>query len=163
EVKAQPDDVVRVYDHFKPGVPEFAGLLPQGVANSLLKWDKRRQQKGRDAWAMPLKIGSHTVFGLLMLRMMASMKHLRKIGSRYGRAQAMIERWLGSVERTAAVNWRVGHEIALCGRLIKGYGETNERGKENLLHVLDHLAETASFSDFNQRAQAIADVREAAL
>ena len=37
-------------------------------------------------------------------------------------------------------DWRLGHEIALCGRLIKGYGATNERGKENLLHVLDHLA-----------------------
>ncbi|HWI78443.1 MAG TPA: indolepyruvate oxidoreductase, partial [Ramlibacter sp.] len=36
--------------------------------------------------------------------------------------------------------WELGHEIALCGRLIKGYGATNERGKENLLHVLEHLA-----------------------
>ena len=31
----------------------------------------------------------------------------------------------------------------MCGRLIKGYGATNERGKENLLHVLDHLAQGA--------------------
>jgi hypothetical protein len=37
----------------------------------------------------------------------------------------------------------LGHEIALCGRLIKGYGATNERGKDNLLHVLDHLAQGA--------------------
>ena len=26
-------------------------------------------------------------------------------------------------------HWQLGHEIALCGRLIKGYGATNERGK----------------------------------
>lgn len=163
EVKAQPEDIVRVYDHFKPGVPEFAGLLPQALAKPLLRWDNRRQQKGRAPWALPLKVGSHTVTGLLMLRMMAGMKHLRRIGSRYGREQAMIERWLGAVERATAQNWRLGHEIALCGRLIKGYGETNERGKENLVHVLDHLAEAAHFSDVNQRAQAIADAREAAL
>ncbi len=57
-------------------------------------------------------------------------------------------------------DWRLGHEIALCGRLIKGYGATNERGKENLLHVLDHLAQG---TDPVAAAQAIAAAREAAL
>jgi indolepyruvate ferredoxin oxidoreductase beta subunit len=36
-----------------------------------------------------------------------------------------------------------GHELAQCGRLIKGYGSTNERGKRNLLHIVDHLAADA--------------------
>ena len=29
EVGARDDEIVKVYDHFKPGVPEFAALLPQ--------------------------------------------------------------------------------------------------------------------------------------
>ena len=41
----------------------------------------------------------------------------------------------------------------MCGRLIKGYGATNERGKENLLHVLDHLA-VASRVRSRRRARA---------
>jgi indolepyruvate ferredoxin oxidoreductase beta subunit len=57
-------------------------------------------------------------------------------------------------------HWLLGHEIALCGRLIKGYGATNERGKENLLHVLDHLAQGPSPES---SAQAIAAARSAAL
>ena len=56
----------------------------------------------------------------------------------------MIERWLDGVVRGTREHWQLGHEIALCGRLIKGYGSTNERGKENLLHVLDHLATAAA-------------------
>ena len=57
-------------------------------------------------------------------------------------------------------DWRLGHEIALCGRLVKGYGATNERGKDNLLHVLEHLARGP---DPAAAARAIALSREAAL
>ncbi|HEY0825982.1 MAG TPA: indolepyruvate oxidoreductase, partial [Ramlibacter sp.] len=57
-------------------------------------------------------------------------------------------------------DWQLGHEIALCGRLIKGYGSTHERGKENLLHVLDHLAHGGQAED---AAKAVRSAREAAL
>ncbi len=43
EVKASSDDVIRIYDHFKPGVPEFAGLVPSSLANLMLAWDARRK------------------------------------------------------------------------------------------------------------------------
>ena len=56
-----------------------------------------------------------------------------------------------------------GCEIALCGRLIKGYGSTNERGKDNLMHVLENLATGASFASNELRAAAIAAARSAAL
>jgi tripartite-type tricarboxylate transporter receptor subunit TctC len=64
-------------------------------------------------------------------------------GSRFALEQQMIEQWLQGVVRGTRRAGQLGHEIALCGRLIKGYGSTNERGKENLLHVLDHLARAA--------------------
>ncbi|MGE4338216.1 MAG: indolepyruvate oxidoreductase subunit beta family protein [Pigmentiphaga sp.] len=163
EVHAKPEDIVHIYDHFKPGVPEFAGLLPEFLASPLLRWDRKRQRNGAEPWAMPLKIGSHTVTGTLMLRMMGGMRHLRGMGSRFRREQAMIGRWLDAVVEGTQADWRVGHEIAQCGRLIKGYGETNERGKENLLHVLDHLAVSAQFDTPEARAQAIAEARQAAL
>ena len=57
----------------------------------------------------------------------------------------------------------LGHEIALCGRLIKGYGGTHERGRGNLLHILDQLAERAPFANAAARAQAVAQARGAAL
>jgi indolepyruvate ferredoxin oxidoreductase beta subunit len=160
ETKAGDADLLKVYDHFKPGVPEFAALLPPALADRLLQWDRRRITAGREPWALPLKVGTHTVFGMLALRTLASMKALRRRGSRFAAEQAMLERWLHGVVQGTRRGWQLGHEVALCGRLIKGYGATNERGKENLLHVLDHLLPNA---DPAAAASAIAAARAAAL
>jgi indolepyruvate ferredoxin oxidoreductase beta subunit len=163
EVKAGDDDLVRVYDHFKPGVPEFAALLPERVSRALMRWDARRRRAGKDAFALPLKIGTHTVSGFLALRVLAGLRGLRRRGSRFAREQAMIGRWLDAVEQGTRTDWQLGQEIALCGRLIKGYGTTNERGKDNLLHVMDHLAVAGVFSTPLARADAIRTARVAAL
>lgn len=160
EVKAGDEDIVKVYDHFKPGAPEFAALLPAALAHRVTAWDRRRATP----WAMPLKVGSHSVVGMTALRLLASLRWLRKRGSRFAEEQALIGRWLDAVVAGTRRDWRLGHEIALCGRLIKGYGSTNERGKNNLLHVIDHLA-TAPLPDGSPsaRAMAIGAAREAAL
>lgn len=163
EVKAPDEDLVRIYDHFKPGVPELAALLPRTWARALVGWDRRRQQNGKTALALPLKIGVHTISGFLALRFLASLKWLRKRGSRFAQEQVMIERWLTAVEQGARNQWQLGHEIALCGRLVKGYGSTNDRGKDNLLHVLDHLAVGGQWDGPQARAEAIRAARLAAL
>ena len=160
EVRAKDDDLLQVWDHFKPGMPEFAALLPPALAARLQAWDRRRTAAGKSPWALPLKVGTHSVRGMLALRALASLRWLRVRGSRYVIEQAMIERWLEGVVQGARRHWALGHEIALCGRLIKGYGATNERGKDNLLHVLDHLAQGP---DAPAAAQAVAAAREAAL
>jgi len=51
----------------------------------------------------------------------------------------------------------------LCGRLIKGYGATNARGREALAHILDYVVDGGRFSDPEARAMAVREAREAAL
>jgi len=160
EVAARDDEIVKTFEHFKPGVPEVAGLLPAALARRLQAWDAARVARGRQAWSLALKIGTHTVSGALALRVVAGMKPLRRRGSRYALEQRLIEHWLAAVERGTRRHWALGHELALCGRLIKGYGSTNERGKENLLHIVDHLA---AGSDAALAAAAVRAAREAAL
>ncbi len=165
EVKAGEADIVKVYDHFKPGIPEFAALLPAALAARIIAWERRRLAAGKTPWALPLKVGAHSVLGMASLRLLASLRWLRRRGNRFGEEQALIQRWLDSVlAGTAQGSWQLGHEIALCGRLIKGYGATNEHGKRNLLHVIEHLA-LAPLPDPSPqaRAAAIAAAREAAL
>ena len=162
EVNATPDESMRVYDFFKPGIPEFAGLLPQRAAMFLLNMDKRRREAGKSALALPLKVPTHSVSGFVMLRALAKLRCLRKRSLRYAQEQSMIERWLECVATAVRSDWQLGYEVAMCGRLIKGYGTTNERGKANLLYVLDHLMKI-DFDTVLARAAAIRAVRDSAL
>jgi len=163
EVGAGENDLLKVYVHFKPGVAEFSGLLPPAVAHALQRWDARRRARGESSWALPLQLGTHTVFGTLLLRLLSAQRWLRRRGQRYAEEQALIDRWLDCVVRHTGTDWRLGHEIALCGRLIKGYGSTNQRGRDNLLHIIEQLAERAPFATAAERARAIAQARGAAL
>ena len=163
ETKARDDELLRVYEHFKPGIPELAAMLPAGLASHIKRWDVKRQQQGKPALEFPLKIGTHTVSGFLALRLLASFKPLRRSGTRFAAEQAFIERWLNALIAGLRSDWSLGHEIAECGRLIKGYGTTNERGKGHLLHVIDQLAGDAGTGAPPERAQAIRALRNAAL
>ncbi len=158
-------EIVKVYDHFRPGVPEIAALMPQGMAQRLIGWDRRRIARGEDAWALPVQLGTHTVLGALALRLVAGLKSLRRLGSRYALEQQLITQWLQAIEQGAREHWALGHELALCGRLIKGYGSNNAGGKENLLHIIHHLAKPAPGRELTAeaRAAAVRDARLAAL
>lgn len=118
EVGARDDEIVKLYDHFKPGAPEFAALLPQALGARRLAWDCRRVAAGREPRALPLKVGTHTLVGALALRFAAGLKGQRRRGSRFAQEQALIERWLAAVERGTRDDWALGHELAQCGRLV---------------------------------------------
>jgi indolepyruvate ferredoxin oxidoreductase beta subunit len=163
EVKAKEGDVLKVYDHFKPGVPELAALLPQSLANRLLRWDRARVARGQAPWSMPLKVARHALWGMASLRLLASLRVLRPMGSRYQTEQALIEEWLGGIEAATRQSPALGLELARCGQLIKGYGSTNERGKDNLLHILRHVCGAASKLPLVEQADAVSRIRQAAL
>ena len=163
EVRAGASDIVKIYDYLRPGVAELAGLLPKPIAPFVLRRDAARRRKGLASRSLPLVLGTHTVLGALVLRALASLRWFRRWGYRYASEQALIERWVESVCTLLQQDWQCGHEMALCGRLIKGYGATNERGKENLLHLLTHFVHIASLHDPSAHAQAIAQARQAAL
>jgi indolepyruvate ferredoxin oxidoreductase beta subunit len=142
-----------VYDHLRPGIPELAGLLPASVAARLIAWDRRRPQP----WSLPIKLHANAFTGFVLLRMLAACKWLRRSGARYNEEQGMIEEWLGAVERAARDDWARGYELALCGRLVKGYGETNARAKRNLAHIVAHLAASDAGTIRAAREAALAD------
>ena len=161
EAAADAADIVRIIDYFGPGVEEIGSLLPPALAHTLATWDRRRQARGKPALAFSLRVRTDSVFGLLLLRGLAGLRALRRRGARYRDEQAGIEHWLRAVETALPESWECAYEIALCGRLVKGYGATNQRGKANLAHILDHLA-TAD-AGAAARAAAIRDARTAAL
>jgi indolepyruvate ferredoxin oxidoreductase, beta subunit len=163
EVKATDLDVLKIYDHFKPGIPELAGLLPQALAQRLNRWDRARVAKGHAPWAMPLKIGTHSITGMLALRLMAKLKVFRPLGSRFQSEQQAIAQWLQAVQKNTARDLSLGHEVARCGQLIKGYGSTNERGKDNLMHIITHATAPRDDQTLAEQTHNVARIRLAAL
>jgi indolepyruvate ferredoxin oxidoreductase beta subunit len=163
EVAAHNGDIVRIVDYFKPGIAEFCALLPAAVAEPLMAWDRRRQARGKPTLAMALHVRTDSICGFFLLRLLASLRWMRRRGARYAQEQTLIESWLSAIETAGRENWSLACEIALCGRLIKGYGATNERAKMNLLHILDQLIVGGTFVTSAERATAIRQAREAAL
>ena len=109
-----------------------------------------------------MQVKTTSVSGFLMLRSLAWLRPWRRMSARYSDEQALIERWLGAI-RGAVPQPALALEIALCGRLIKGYGETHRRGKDNFLRIMDTLVESDAVAGVAARATAIRAAREAAL
>ena len=166
EVGAKPGDLVTVHDYFKPRVAEIAGALPARWSAWLLAWDARRTRRGKPSLAFPLALRSDSRVGHLALRIAASLRRFRPASQRYASEQAVIERWLAALETVSNAGWDAAYALALCGRLIKGYGDTHARGHANLARILDTLTSASAvvkLAASNALASAIDSARDAAL
>ncbi len=161
EVGAKSDEPVIVIDYLKPGLEEFASLLPNSLGKRLVFWAERRGKL--DAYNIGMHIRTSSVLGFLLVRALAWLKPWRPRSYRYQEEQRLIERWLGLVADAAKRDAALALEIALCAGLVKGYGETHRRGKGNFLALLDTLVENPPTADPREQAQAIRKAREAAL
>ena len=161
EVGAKPDEPVHVVEYLKPGVEEIAALLPDSLAKRLLGWAARR--KSKEPLNKGLYVKTTSLPGFAQMRLLAALRPFRRSMSRFHEEQALIERWLEAIRVAAAADRDLALEIALCGRLVKGYGDTNRRGKENLARIMDTVAAESSPVPGKERAAAIRRAREAAL
>ena len=102
-------------------------------------------------WADDLENGR----GFLLLRVMAGMRFWRRRTARYAEENQLIERWLAAIIKAAQTSPRLAYEIALTARLIKGYSDTNKRGKANFTRIFDNLVEGTAVSGDDAKADAI--------
>jgi indolepyruvate ferredoxin oxidoreductase beta subunit len=161
EVQAKPGEPVHIVEYLKPGVEEVAAVLPPRLSKWLTGWAARRGLTDRLNVGMYVKTTS--VFGFLQLRTLAAMRPLRRMTARYHEEQAMIDRWLAAIGTAGMRDLGLALEIALCGRLIKGYGDTHRRAKANFLRIMDTIVQSGTFASDAARAAAIKAAREAAL
>ena len=161
EVGAKQGEPVVVIDFLKPGVEEFASLLPTYLGKKIHLWAEKRGKL--DAYNVGMHIKTSGVFGYLLVRSLAWLRPWRPMSYRYGEEQQLIERWLGLVAEAAKRDTALALEVAECARLIKGYGETHRRGKANFLAIVDALVENPATASLAEQAAAIRKAREAAL
>ena len=160
EVQAKDGEPMHVIEYLKPGVEELAAMLPPSLSKSFLGWAQRRGLTHK--LNVGLYVKTTSVFGFLLMRTLASLRVIRRSTARWHEEQELITRWLDAVRAAAAKDLGLALEIALCGRLIKGYGDTHRRGKDNFLRIMDTLVTGNTVADAG-RAAAIRAAREAAL
>jgi indolepyruvate ferredoxin oxidoreductase beta subunit len=161
EVGARDGEPVVVIDYLKPGIEEFASVLPAFLGRRLVSWAERRGKL--DAYNVGMHIKTSSLSGYLLVRALAWLKPWRPRSYRYGEEQRLIERWLGLVAEAAQRDTRLALEVAECAGLLKGYGETHRRGKANFLAIVDALVENPPTANPREQATAIRKAREAAL
>ena len=125
-----PGQLFGITDFMKPRVAEIAGTLPAGIGAWVLAL------AARVALARPLhrRQADPHQHGV---RLPAAARRRRACGAcgaaRCGSAEenGRIEAWLDAIERLRAAHYDLAVELARAQRLIKGYGETHERGWRN--------------------------------
>jgi indolepyruvate ferredoxin oxidoreductase beta subunit len=161
ETGAQPGEPVKVREFFKPGIDEVATILPGLLSRPLVAWAERTGR--RTSLNIPLHVRSDTVTGHLILRFVASLKGKRRRTHRFADEQALIERWLAAVHAAAHVSPGLAHETALCGRLVKGYGDTRARARQNFETIMDRFVQPALEGGDGDAAPKVHEARDAAL
>ncbi|MDA5193252.1 indolepyruvate oxidoreductase subunit beta family protein [Govanella unica] len=139
EVHAKPDQIFYVVEFFHPRFEEVCDTLPVSLGTSLLKSEFARKilapffTKGRNIQTAKLS-------GFLPLFFLARMRRFRRGTLRFQKENALIEQWLGLVADYAGKDYALAAELAECPRLIKGYGDTHERGTARYSNILSRLS-----------------------
>ena len=97
--------------------------------------------------------------GYLLLRVVARLGRWRRRTLRFAAENERIEQWLLDIRAVALTNPALATEIARNQRLVKGYGDTHERGLRN------YDAVRTAWRDARGRlgADGVAELRQAAL
>jgi indolepyruvate ferredoxin oxidoreductase, beta subunit len=145
EIRADPGQLFGITEFMKPRVEEIAGTLPAGLGRWLL--GSPRLSGWLSRWTGGKQIRTGTVGGFLVLHLLGGFKRWRRSTLRFQEENARIEEWLGRIEQLAVDHYSLAVELARAQKLVKGYGETHERGWRNFTALVGQLEFLAARSD----------------
>jgi indolepyruvate ferredoxin oxidoreductase beta subunit len=156
EVRAEDGQLLHVTEFFRPRVEEMLGMLPAGIGRRAVASPTLHRLLRPLTGGRRLRTDSVSVFAVL--RVLAGLRRWRRGTLAFANAQAITARWetqvLGAARRG---DLALAAELAECGRLVKGYGDTHARTSAQLLAILDRVA-----GDTALAAPQVAELREAA-
>jgi indolepyruvate ferredoxin oxidoreductase beta subunit len=128
EAQIKDGQILQIAEFFHPRTQEIADTLPAALGRWLLRspWARglvdRATRKGR-------VVKTTSIGGFLLLYALAKLKPLRRRSLRFATEQAALANWLNLVAATARADYPLALQIARMRSLVKGYGETHERGQ----------------------------------
>ncbi len=127
EVGANPDQVVEIVEFMHPRLQEVADTMPASLGRWLLRNKAARSVLVR-LTSRGRMVRTTSLRGFLMLYCVASLKPLRRKTLRYERETRFLADWLATVRRAADIDVSLATGLAKLRNLVKGYGDTYERG-----------------------------------
>ena len=128
EAKVEDAQILEIAEFFHPRTQEIADTLPAALGRWLMRtgWARglvdRFTRKGRI-------VKTTSIGGFALLYLLASLKPLRRRSLRFATEQAALTDWLDLVADTARSDYALAVEVARARTLVKGYGDTHERGQ----------------------------------
>ena len=158
EVSGGSARLMRIVDYLSPRVEEICGSLPAWLGATLVKWSFSRRIL--QTFTGGKKISTDRLWGYLLMRAMARTRAWRLSSLRHREEDARIREWLAALEELAPQDYELAVEMAACQQLVKGYGETFERGLSRYQAIREALPALRGGAD---PAAAVRELREAAL
>lgn len=158
EVRLDEAQILEVSEYLHPRLQEIAESLPAGLGRWLLasswprRWVERLAARGR-------RVTTTSLGGFVLLYGVAGLRRWRRSTLRYALETKRIDDWLELIRQAARVNPQLALELAQCQRLVKGYGDTHERGLRNYGTLTDRVRR----SGFTLAPSVLRELREAAL
>jgi indolepyruvate ferredoxin oxidoreductase beta subunit len=138
--------ILEITEFFHPRTQEIADTLPAPLGRWLMRtpWARaifdRATRRGRT-------IQTTSIGGFLLLFALSRLKPLRRRSLRFAAEQAALTAWLDLVAQTARTDYLVGLQVARMRGLVKGYGDTHERGRLKFGRLVSLLPRLRGRSD----------------
>jgi indolepyruvate ferredoxin oxidoreductase beta subunit len=158
EVRAGAGQLVAIDEYLHPRLQEICETLPAGVGRWLERpgWARRMVERLTERGRV---VTTSSLGGFLLLYAIAGLRRFRRASLRFAIEDARIEAWLAEIARVAAINPALAVEVAQCQRLVKGYGDTHERGWQCFKVLMGVVARAAAAL----APATLAELRDAAL
>jgi len=129
EIRAGAGQLVSVTEFMKPRVAEIYGTMPAGLAMRMQRSSSISRFVGRFTGSR--QINTSNVCGFTLLYLLAGMRRWRRGTLRFRDEDTRIRAWLAEIEQVMASDYDLAVELAECQTLVRGYGETHERGTKH--------------------------------
>ena len=159
ESRASDAQVVHINEFLHPQIGELADIAPAWLGRWMLKSSTVQWVVG----ALTKKgtvLQTTSLSGFARLYVLAALRPMRRGSLRFRHEHAKIVEWLERIPPLAETDYALAVEVAQCPRLVKGYGETHERGSQRFDAVMRAVPELRAHDDAAVRLRAL---REAAL
>ena len=132
-------EVVEIAEYLHPRLQEIAESVPAPLGRFLLDTPLARRVVER-LTARGRVVKTTSVGGYLMLRAVASLKRWRRSTLRFAAESRDLDVWLARLGAVAPVNYGLAVELAELRNLLKGYGDTRERGQASYARIMAAIA-----------------------